>query len=763
MIRAWLELHCSQRSKNSNVLILKFLGYGMVKEGDSNVILFVGSYPPRECGIATFTKDLTDSIDKKFFPFLKTRILAMNNNGVSIYNYPKKVIYQLSDTERSSYFKLANKINRNDSIKMVCIQHEFGIFGGEYGEYLIDFLKTVKKPKIITFHSILPNPNEKRMQVVKDISENVDEIMVMTPKGIEILKKEYNVKTQIKVIPHGIPTVAFESQKKLKKHFRYGEKIILSSFGMVNAGKGYEYVIEALPEVVKKYPNLLYLIIGATHPIIRKNEGEDYRNKLGKLIKDLGLENNVKFYNKYITLKEIIQYLKSTDIYISSSLTPEQITSGTLVYAMGCGRAVISTPFLHARDAINHERGILLDGFRNSESFKNAILEILSDKEKLKEIEQNNYSYTRHMTWPNVAILYGESIRKFVYMPHIYFERLPRINTKHIRRMTDNFGIIQFAQYTSPNLDTGYTLDDNARAMVVAGKLYSKSKNQLYLKLIETYLNYIKYVQGYDGKLYNIVSKDKIVDKNSWSEESHGRAIKALGFITSLQAIPKSIRIESEELLLKSLEGANSIKAPRALSSVISGIHYYNKENYSQLNIELIKKYADQLVELYEINKDNEWKWFEPLLTYSNCKICRALFHTYMTTQDEKYLRVAIETLNFLLSKTFEHDTFIPIGQKGWYKKERKRAYFDQQPLDAASMVETLTIAYKITKKPEYEKNSLIAFNWFLGNNTLNQIVYNDQTGGCHDGLGKDSINLNQGAESTISYLTARLTLEELH
>ncbi len=734
----------------------------MEKEGDTNIILFMGTYPPRECGIATFTKDLSDSIDNKFNPYIKTKILAMNNNGLNIYNYPKKVIYQLSDTEKLDYINLAKNINKNDSIKFVCIQHEFGIFGGIYGEYLIDFLKTLNKPKIITFHSILPKPDEKRLQVVKDISENVDEIIVMTKKGVEILENDYKIKTKIKIIPHGIPSVSFESQKRSKKDMGYADKIILSSFGMVNSGKGYEYVIESLPEVVKKYPNLLYLIVGATHPIVRRNEGESYRNILGKKIKELGLEKNVKFYNKYITIKEIIKYLKATDIYISSSLTPEQITSGTLVYAMGCGRATISTPFLHAQDTINHERGILLPDFKNSESFKNAILKILSNKESLKEIEQNSYSFSRHMAWPNVAISYGESIREFLYMPDIYFEKLPRINTKHIRRMTDNFGMIQFAQYTSPDINSGYTLDDNARALMVAGKLYLKSRNKMFLKMISTYLNFIRYVLNYDGKLYNIVSKDKIVDKNSWSEEAQGRAIKALGFISSQHYIPNNIRKESINLFALSLKGSNNIKAPRALSSIISGLYYYNKENYSQNNIELIKNFSNKLIKLYELNHESNWKWFEPSLTYSNCKISRALLHSYMATQEKKYLEVGIESIDFLLSKIFEGKVFVPIGQNGWYKKEKRRSYFDQQPLDAASMVETLTIAYNITNNPEYEKNSLRAFNWFLGNNTLNQIVYNEQTGGCHDGLGKESINLNQGAESTLSYLSARLMLEEL-
>lgn len=734
----------------------------MQKEADKNIILFVGSYPPRECGIATFTKDLTDAIDKKFNPYATTKILAMNNNGVNIYNYPKKVIYQLSDTERKDYVKIAEEINKNKSIKLISIQHEFGIFGGELGKYLVDFLKTLKKPKTITFHSILPNPDKERLKVVRDIAENVNEIVVMTQKGVEILQNEYQIKTPIKVIFHGIPTTSFETQRRLKKQLGLQDKIILSSFGMINSGKGYEYVIESLPKVVKKYPNLVYLIIGATHPIIRRNEGEAYRNLLGEKIKELHLENNVKFYNKYTTLKEIIGYLKATDIYISSTLTPEQITSGTLAYALGCGRASISTPFLHAQDLLKANRGILIKEFKNPKLFESAILNLLDDDKYLSEIEQNAYAYTRQMTWPNVAISYGDTIKKYIEMPEICFEQLPRINTKHIRRMTDDFGMIQFANYIHPDLDSGYTLDDNARALIVAARLYQKSRDKNSIKLMRTYLNYIKYVQDYEGKLYNIVLKDKKIDKNSFSEEAHARAINALGYLISIQSIPKDLKESAKKILINAIDEAKKFTEPRAISSTLTGLYYFNKEDYSENNVKSVKYFADKLIDYYNINSTTDWKWFENKLTYANSKMPEALFHAYMVTQDKNYLDIAKESINFLTSVTFKDNIFIPIGQAGWYKKEGVRAYYDQQPLDASSMVQTLTLAYKITKNLDYENKMLSAFQWFLGKNTLNQVVYNEQTGGCHDGIGENNINLNQGAESTLAYLTARLTVGEL-
>ena len=734
----------------------------MEKEEGDDAICFLGTYPPRECGIATFTRDLSHAIEKKFFPHLRSKIIAMNNNGVNIYNYPSKVIYQISDTERYQYKKIAEKINRNDSIKIISIQHEFGIFGGDYGKYLLDFLDVVRKPVIITFHSILPNPEKTRRKVVRAIAEKVWEIVVMTKKGEEILRKEYELTTPIRVIPHGIPVVSYESQNNMKDKLGYKDKILLVSFGMISRGKGYEYVIEGLPEAVKKYPNLVYLIVGATHPIVRKDEGESYRNFLDKKIKELKLTDNVKFYNKYVELKEIVQYLKAADVYVSSTLTPEQVTSGTLAYAMGCGRATISTPFLHAQDMINSERGMLLEGFNNSKGFTDAILKMLDNKNFRKDIEQNSYEYTRHMTWPNVALSYGNLIKDYIAIPEIYFERLPRINTEHIRRMTDDFGMLQFAKYSTPHASSGYTLDDNSRALIVVSKLYSKYRNPVFLSLAKTYLNYIKYVQLEDGKLCNLVTKDKFIEKNSWSEEAFGRAIKALGFVYSLQTMPRNERKEAENILLKALPIASDVSSPRALSSIIAGLYYYNKENYSRDIVKTIRKFADYVVKMYEENSSHDWKWFEPILTYSNSKICEALFFAYIATQNLRYLNIAEESLNFLISKTFENGVFVPIGQNGWYKKGGERSYFDQQPIDVSSMVQTLALAYKLTKNVEYGKNSIRAFHWFLGKNTLNQVVYNEKSGGCYDGLDKANLNLNQGAESTVSYLLARLSLDEI-
>ena len=730
----------------------------MEKEAEP-CILYVGTYPPRECGIATFTKDISDAIDRRFFPTIKSKILAMNNNGTNIYNYQKKVIYQISDTEIADYLEIAQKINRSKNIKLVNIQHEFGIFGGEYGEYLLAFLEILKKPVVITLHSILPSPNEKLKKVVREIGKRINAIIVMTKKAVEILEKDYEITENVHIIPHGIPTTTLENQEREKKNLGLQNKTILSSFGMISPGKGYEHVIETLPSLIKKFQNILYLIVGETHPLIRKREGETYRNFLESRIKALKLQKYVKFYNKYVKLEEIIQYLKATDIYLSTSDNPNQITSGTLSYAMGCGRVVISTPFLHAQDIVSNERGRLVK-FKNPESITKAIIEILSNEKQRREMEKNAYYYTRHMTWQNVAMAYGKVFKEI--LEDVEIKELPKINIKHLIKLTDNFGIIQFANQNIPDKNSGYTLDDNARALLTAAMYYEKFKEYRQLRLIKIYLDYINYVKGKDGKLYNFVNKDKIIDNTYWSEDAHGRAIWALGYLSSLEEIPKDLKNKAENLFLEVLSASSVMESPRAMAFTISGSYFYNKNKNSQLITKNIKKLADVLVSHYKHNAHKDWQWFEPYLTYSNSKLPEALFYAYQATQESEYLEIASQSLDFLISKTFNKETFVPIGQKGWYAKDKERAYFDQQPIEAGYTVQTLIEAYKLTQNEKYKDDALNAFKWFLGNNMLEQTIYNDSTGGCHDGLGERAINLNQGAEATISYLLARLTLMDV-
>ncbi|MBW2974089.1 glycosyltransferase [Candidatus Woesearchaeota archaeon] len=727
---------------------------------EASWILCMGTFPPRECGIATFTKDLTTAIDKQFSNSVKTKILAMNHNSTNAYNYPKNVIFQINDADIQEYIDTAKRINRIDRIKLVCIQHEFGIFGGEYGSYLIAFLEMINKPVVITFHSVLPNPNERLKKVVQTLAEKSECIVVMANAGENILREEYGIKTDIEVIPHGIPTVEFIPSIREKKRKGYKENILLSSFGMISSGKGYETVIEALPNVVKKFPNLLYLIIGETHPIVRKNEGESYRNLIEEKVKQLGLEKNVKFYNKYITLKEITEYLQATDVFICSNVNAEQITSGTLAYAVGAGRAVVSTPFLHAKELIKPERGILAD-FGNPQSFEEAIIRILSDPKLKKSMEENAYANTRNMTWDNVALAYRSSFDRYADLSEKYELKIPKVKLSHLIKLTDDFGMIQFANINHPDISSGYTLDDNAKAMIVCCMHCHLFKDDSKLRLVKRYLNFIKYVQQDDGRLFNWVDYDRNINLENWSKDAHGRALWSLGLLSSTKEVPHELREKANKIFMKGLKVIDQIKSPRAVAFIIMGLYFHERSEQSIKHTDEIIKLSDYLTQLYKNCASEGWEWFEKYMTYSNSKLPEALFYSYLATKDRRYLNIAQSSLDFLISVTFEDGIFTPIGQNGWYFKNGKKAHFDQQPIEAGSMVQALLLANDVTKKEKYREYAVKAFQWFLGENSLNHVVYDESTGGCHDGVGRFSINLNQGAESTLAYLIATLSLSE--
>jgi len=722
-------------------------------------ILYLSTFPPRECGIATFTSDLSRAIARKASLF-KTKIAAINKGAVNIYNYPNQVILEINDSNIQEYIDAAKKINAESSIQIVNIQHEFGLFGGEWGSYLIPLLAALKKPTVTTFHSVIPGPERNLKNVVRSIARYSHCLVVMTENAKKILEKDYRIKTKkISVVPHGIPALPFASNFQAKKKLAYQKKIILSSFGLISENKGYEYVIEALPAIIKEFPRVLYLIIGETHPVVRSGQGEEYRNLLEAKVQALGIQNHVKFYNKYLALAEIIQYLQATDIYISSSLDPNQAVSGTLAYALGCGRAVVSTPFAHAREAVNQKNGILVD-FKKPTAYTAAILKILKHPKLQAEMEKEAYAQSRQSTWPNVALSYLKIFQRCSGFKPAVLEKMPKIRLKHLIKLTDQFGIIQFASGSAPDRDSGYSIDDVARALIVLCLHYQIFKNPSVLKIVKIYLRFIQYVQARDGRLFNFVSENKKIDVDHWSEDGHGRGLWALGVLIA-SSMPENLKREAERIYQKALAPIFHLHYPRAIAFSLIGLCWQKTAFPRQKINPRIKRHADHLVALYRQNGTPTWQWFEPKLYYSNAKLPEALLRAYLVTQKKEYLKVAEKTLEFLSAITFEDETFTPIGQKGWYAQGGSRAYFDQQPEEVAEMVQALALSFAITKKKKYLDEALEAFQWFLGKNLLNQMIYDETTGGCHDGLGQFAINLNQGAESTISYLLARLTLEK--
>ena len=385
-------------------------------------IAYLSTYPPRKCGIATFTQDLTTAVDGVTNPKIKTKIIALNDNG-NEYSYSDYVLYQINDIDAGDYINAAKRINENDKIKLVSVQHEFKIFGSDYGENILVFLEAVKKPVITTFHTVLPVPSERRKKIIQSIAEKSCCIVVMSEIAVEILKRDYGLeKSKIVIIPHGVPDVPYRLNTEIKKILGYEDKLVISSFGLLrpgrgdrSSGKGYEDVLGALPVVIKKFPNLIYLIVGITHPNTLKLEGERYRHFLENKVRELGLEKNVSFINRYLTLKEVIEFLQATDIYVSSTSNPHQIVSGTISYAMGCGRAVVSTPTLYAKEVLTEENGILIDA-GNPELFADAIIKVLSDSELKERMGRKAYECTRHMVWDKVAAEYNNLFRRHLYV-----------------------------------------------------------------------------------------------------------------------------------------------------------------------------------------------------------------------------------------------------------------------------------------------------------------------------------------------------------
>jgi len=725
---------------------------------DTPRVCFLTNFPPKECGIATFTKDLTSAMNEKFNPRLESRIIALNDDA-NIYNYNDKVVMEINKDDIDDYIATAKRINESEKIRLVCIQHEFGIFGGEYGNHLVPFLELIEKPVVVTFHSVLPGPNVALKRMVESIVDKSSAVVVMANKAIEILKRDYDVDgNKLFFIPHGIPNVPFVPSDSYKKKFGFGDRTVLSTFGLLSRGKGIEYILRALPKLVEKHPDIMYLIIGKTHPNLVREEGEKYRAELMEEIERLGLKNNVRFCNRYVSLEKLKEYLLATDLYVCTNLDTNQIVSGTLSYAMGCGRVVVSTPIEYAKEFLSQNRGVVVEE-RSPDSYFREIDKVLSDKELKKFIERNAYVYGRSMIWPNVAIGYLKVFNRVVNLRDETIEKFPAIKLNHLKKMTDNFGMLQFANHSEPDVSSGYTIDDNSRALIASVLHHRIFENEESLGLANTYLNFIEHCQNNDGWFKNIINKYSDIKDDS--DDAFGRAVWALGY-TIGKTRCNNLRTKSERLLKNSFGPLEAIKSPRAVAFSIIGLCHYYKTSPSREILGFIRKMADFLIELYDVSSSDDWHWFEEILSYSNSKLPEALYLAYDVVDNERYLEVAEKTLGFLSELTFIDGKICLIGQNGWCKKNEKRALFDQQPVDASSLVHTYLTAYSITENKDYYRKAVMALNWFYGKNHLNQMVYDEISGGCFDGVGKYSLNMNQGAESTLAYLTARLYLEEI-
>lgn len=726
-------------------------------------ILFITSYPPRECGIATYSQDMIKALNNKFSNSFSLKVCALESGDIN-YKYPDEVKFVLKTSEAVEYKKLALKINQDELIQIVLIQHEFGFYH-EQEESFLQFLDKISKPVVIIFHTVLPRPDEKFKLKVQRIAEACGSIVVMTQTSASILTNDYAVPEQkISVIAHGTHLVQGLSKKSLKLKYGLKDRRVLSTFGLLSSGKSIETTIDALPAIVKKYPEVVFLVMGKTHPEVVNNEGEKYREMLEEKVKDYALQNHVIFINKYLALPELLEYLQLTDIYLFTTNDPNQAVSGTFAYAMSCSCPIISTPIPHAKEVLTKATGIIID-FRNSQQLADAVNRLLKNDKLRRNMSTNALQNIVSTAWENSAIahamLFGQIASNKIKIKYNF----PAINLDHLRRMTTKIGIIQFSRVNQPDISTGYTLDDNARALVAACMYIKATSDRKILLNITKYLSFIAYCQQPTGDFLNYVDKRlEFTPQNDAVnlDDSNGRAIWALGYVVSLTGqLPAEIIAMATTVLERALLRIGWVYSPRSMAFAIKGIYYSYGITKSPEHKVLLITLADRLVQMYKHESGEKWEWFENSLTYANSTLSEAMLFAWLLTGDSFYKEIAVSSLKFLLSQTFNKNGIEVISNKKWLKKGQEQGQFGEQPIDVAYTIMTLSEFYKALDVEDYRLKMETAFNWFLGKNRLHQIIYNPCTGGCFDGLEESHVNLNQGAESTVSYLMARLTMEK--
>jgi glycosyltransferase involved in cell wall biosynthesis len=684
-------------------------------------------------------------------------VAAMNLTPLDTYIYPPEVVWKIDQGDKNAYIDLAMEYNSNPFITGVIIQHEYGIYGGHEGENILLFMEACKKPIVVTLHTVLPKPSPKMKDVTGKIIERANIIVVLTESSKLILERVYHQSiNKVHVIPHGIHSTVFSDTTAAKRKLKLQKTTILTTFGLLSRGKGIEYVIRALPKIIKRHPSLIYLILGETHPVVRRSEGESYRNELSKLVTKLHLDNFVKFYDQYLSLPDLMEFLKATDIYISTSINPNQAVSGTLSYALGSGRAVISTEFAQSKEIITKDTGRLVP-IMKPKAFTKALIELLGSKEDLMKMHKTAFQKTRPMLWSNVALKYSKLLKQYI---------LPPVNLSHLAKMTDKYGLFQFAKLELPNKKFGYTLDDNARALVIFSRLASSPYNN---KLASVYLRFIKKCQQADGTFINYIDhpdkKTAVQNLNEDLEDATARAMWALSEVLNNKNMPANLKKTAKSIFINGLPYAKQLLHIRSSALIIKS--FVNAINacpeYSKELTASIRKNADFLVMEFDSNSDKSWRWFDNYLGYNNAVVPEALFIAGKAVGNKHYLNKGSEALTFLIEKTFSSNRYMPIGHSEWYKVGGERSYFDQQPEDPASMILALVTAYEITGNKKYKTLIDICFSWFLGNNSLQLSLYNPKNGGCYDGLHPDRVNLNQGAESQVSYLLSRLSVSKLY
>lgn len=735
-------------------------------------VAFIGNYLPRKCGIATFTTDLADALSKEY-PDLETMALAMNDTKEG-YDYPERVRFQLDQSDLHSYQSAADFLNLN-RIDIVSLQHEYGIFGGEAGEHLLTLLRNLEMPVVTTLHTVLQKPNPDQYRVMQEVVRLSDQVVVMSERGVEYLQKVYGVPPEkINLVPHGIPDVPFVDPNFFKDKFGVEGRPVLLTFGLLSSNKGIENVIRALPFIKEKYPNIAYLCVGATHPHVIRHEGEKYRESLVKMALDLGVEDSIIWINRFVDLGELVELIGAADIYITPYNNRDQITSGTLAYTLGAGKAIVSTPYWYAEELLADGRGKLVP-FRDPEAIAREVNGLLANEMERHAIRKRAYMHGRTMIWPEVARRYSEIFEAVIterfVNPRLAVQSeqialvsgdLPEIKLDHLLRMTDNTGMLQHANYHLPNYHEGYCTDDNSRALIAAMYIQRFGAELLVDSdaLASRYLAFLHYALNEDGYFRNFLSFDRRWQEQVGSEDSHGRALWGLGTAVGMSS-NDGVRNLSVQLFNNALPAVYDFSYIRSSAFALLGIaEYHHRFEGDRAVMRAGEFLSNRLVELYQGNSSADWQWFENELTYSNAAVSHALLATGQWLGREDMIEIGLRSLRWLLDfQTSSQGHFSFIGSCGFYPRGGPKACFDQQPIEAGTTVSACLEAYRITRDKKWLADAHRAFAWFLGKNDLGLPLYDEETGGCRDGLGPNQLNPNEGAESLLAFLQSQMEL----
>ena len=736
-------------------------------------IVFIGNYLPRQCGIATFTTHLLQSIalnaaDKDCWA------VAMNDRPEG-YLYPSHVRFEINQNQLNEYSLAADLLNLNQ-VDVVCLQHEYGIFGGKRGSFIIELLRNLKMPVVTTLHTILKEPNLQDRQIMMQLAEFSDRLVVMSERSVEFLRDIYQVpEEKIALIHHGIPDEPFVKSDDYKEKFDVSGKKIILTFGLLSPGKGIKVVIDALPEIVKAHPQVIYMVVGATHPHLKAEQGEDYRNSLHLRAKELGVSDHIVFHDRFVADEDLLEFIGAADIYVTPYLNEAQIISGTLAYALGMGKAVISTPYWHAEELLADDRGRLIP-FQDHDALAREVIDLLDHPDELLAIQERAYNYGRKMIWSDVGRRYLDTfaqakrqrLRKNIPEHRLETlglrqQRLPEIKLNHLRRMTDGTGVLQHANYTVPDRMHGYCVDDNARALIVAVTAQDLQPLDSSLgDLASVYLSFLGYaLNEQTGRFRNFMSYDRRWLELTGSEDSHGRALWGLGMAVALGRDAGEV-VYAADLFQRALDAVEHFTSPRAVAFVIIGAHAYLSRYSSDSRVIRMRKIlADRLMAWFRSASSEGWPWCEDILSYDNARLPQALLLSGQWLPDREMLEMGLRALDWL--KQVQTDEtglhFAAIGNQGWLTRDGEKARFDQQPIEAAAMVDACIEAFNCTREEEWIAYAYRCLNWYQGENDLGVTLCDYATGGCRDGLEAQGANENQGAESTLCWLMALLAV----